>query len=74
MFERVRDVVVEALRCDKETVTLEAKLLEDLGIDSLDAVELNMALEETLGSAIPDEELVNMKTVGDIVRYLEARG
>ena len=46
--------------------------MEDLEADSLDAVELNMALEDALGFSIDDEELQNMKTVGDIVRYLEA--
>lgn len=72
MFEKVRDIVVDTLSCEQEAVTMEARLLEDLGADSLDAVELNMALEEALGIAIPDAELVNMKTLGDIVRYLEA--
>ena len=56
--------------CDQ--VTMEARLEEDLEADSLDAVELNMALEDELGTGIPDEELQNMKTVGDIVNYLEA--
>lgn len=72
MFEKVRDIVVDALRCEMENVTMEARISEDLGADSLDAVELNLALEESLGVAVPDEELVNMKTVGDIVNYLEA--
>ena len=72
MFEQVRDVIVDTLGCDADAVTMEASLVDDLEADSLDAVELNMALEETLGFAIDDEELKNMKTVGDIVRYLEA--
>ena len=71
MFEQVRDVIVDTLSCDLEAVTMDARLVEDLEADSLDAVELNMALEEALGFAIDDEELQNMKTVGDIVRYLE---
>ena len=69
MFEQVRDVIVDTLSCDLEAVTMDARLVEDLEADS---VELNMALEEALGFAIDDEELQNMKTVGDIVRYLEA--
>lgn len=73
MFEQVRDVVVDSLSCEPEAVTMEARLVEDLEADSLDAVELNMALEEKLGFSVADEELQNMKTVGDIVRYLEAR-
>lgn len=68
MFEQVRDVIVDTLGCDADAVTMEASLVDDLEADSLDAVELNMALEETLGFAIDDEELKNMKTVGDIVK------
>lgn len=72
MFEKVRDIIVDTLSCDADKVTMEASLADDLGADSLDAVELNMALEDSLGVAISDEELANMKTVGDIVNYLEA--
>ncbi len=72
MFEKVRDIIVDTLSCDAGKVTMEATLADDLGADSLDAVELNMALEDNLGVAISDEELTNMKTVGDIVNYLEA--
>lgn len=72
MFEKVRDIIVDTLSCHADKVTMEATLADDLGADSLDAVELNMALEDNLGVAISDEELTNMKTVGDIVNYLEA--
>ena len=72
MFEQVKNVIVDTLSCDAEAVTMEARLVEDLEADSLDAVELNMALDDALGFSIEDEELQNMKTVGDIVRYLEA--
>lgn len=72
MFEKVRDIIVDTLSCDADKVTMEASLADNLGADSLDAVELNMALEDNLGVAISDEELANMKTVGDIVNYLEA--
>ena len=71
MFEKVRDVIVESLGCDAVMVSMEASLADDLGADSIDAVELNIALEDTLGTAIPDEALADMKTVGDIVNYLE---
>ena len=73
MFEKVRDIIVDTLSCEMEDVTMEADLAEDLGADSLDAVELNIALEEQLGLSIADEDRPNMKTVGDIVRYLEAK-
>ncbi len=72
MFEKVRDIIVDTLSCEADAVTMEATLADDLGADSLDAVELNMALEDALGVSISDEELANMKTVGDIVNYLEA--
>ena len=73
MFEQVRDVIVDTLSCEMDEVTMEADLSEDLGADSLDAVELNIALEEQLGMSIADEDRPNLKTVGDIVRYLEAK-
>ena len=79
MFEKVRDIIVDTLSCELEDVTMEATLAEDLGADphngrsALDAVELNIALEEQLGLSIADEDRPNMKTVGDIVRYLEAK-
>ncbi len=71
MFEKVRDVIVETLGCEADIVTLEASLADDLGADSIDAVELNIALEDALNVSIPDEALAEMKTVGDIVSYLE---
>ena len=71
MFEKVRDVIVDTLDCEAEAVTMEASLADDLGLDSIDAVELNIALEDALGVTIEDEALKEMKTVGDIVSYLE---
>ena len=71
MFEKVRDIIVSNLSCDADTVTMEASLTEDLELDSLDAVDLNAALEDELGVAMPDEVLKEVKTVGDTVRYLE---
>lgn len=70
-FEKVRDVIVETLACEAEQVTMEARLSEDLGADSLASVELVMALEEATGVSIDDEELPNLKTVSDIVKYLQ---
>ncbi len=71
-FEKVRDIIVETLSCDKDEVTMDASLTDDLGADSLDAVELNMALEDAFGVSIPDEELAEMKKVSDIVAYLDS--
>lgn len=73
MFEKVREIIVDTLSCEMDEVTMEADLSEDLGAESLDAVELNIALEEQLGLSIADEDRPNLKTVGDIVRYLEAK-
>jgi len=70
-FEKVKEIIIDTLSCDEEKVTLEASLTEDLGADSLDAVELNMSLEEAFEISIPDEELANFKTVQDIVTYIE---
>ena len=72
MFEEVKEVIVEALGVDEDKVVLEASLSDDLGIDSLDAVELGMAIEDNLGVAIADEDLPNIKTVQDLVDYVES--
>ena len=71
-FEEMKKIVGDTLSCDEDKVTMEASLTEDLEADSLDAVELNMALEEACGVPIPDEELANLKTVGDIFNYINA--
>ena len=70
-FEKVRDIIVETLGCEAEQVTLEASLSDDLGADSLAAVELVMALEEATGITIDDADVANLKTAGDIVKYPE---
>ena len=69
-FEKVRDIIVETLGCDAEEVTPEASLSDDLGADSLAAVELVMALEEATGLSIAEEGAANLKTVSDILTYL----
>ena len=69
-FEKVRDVIVETLGCEAEQVTPEASLTDDLGADSLASVELVMALEEATGVTIEDGALAELKTVGDIINYL----
>lgn len=70
-FEKVKEIIVDTLSCDENAVVLQSRLSDDLGADSLDAVELNMALEDAFGVSIPDEELASMKTVADIVEYLD---
>ncbi len=71
VFEKVRDVIVDTISCDADDVTMEASLTDDLGADSLDAVELNMAFEDAFDISIPDEDMENMKTVADVVNYIE---
>lgn len=70
-FEKIRDIIVETLDCDPDMVTPDASLSDDLGADSLDSVELNMALEDELGISIPDEQLMNIKKVSDIMSFVE---
>ena len=65
-FEKMQEIIADTLSCDAEKVTMEASLFDDLGADSLDAVELNMALEDEFGVAVPDEKLGEMKTVADL--------
>ena len=71
MFEEVKSVIIDVLGVSEDEVTPEASLTDDLGADSLDAVELGMAIEENLGVAISDEDLPNIKTVQDLVDYVE---
>ncbi|MGI5853297.1 MAG: acyl carrier protein [Bacillota bacterium] len=73
MFEQVRDIVAEQLSVDKNQVTMESRFIEDLGADSLDMVELVMAFEEKLGIQIADEDAENIQTVGDAVKFIEAK-
>lgn len=71
VLDKVKEIIVDALGCDEDKVTLEANLKEDLEADSLDAVELIMSVEEEFDIEIPDEDAQNMKTVKDIVDYIE---
>jgi acyl carrier protein len=71
--ERVKDIIVEQLGVTAEQVSPEAKFIEDLGADSLDTVELVMALEEEFGQEIPDEEAEKLQTVGDVIKYIEEK-
>ncbi len=70
-FEKVRDIVVEQLSVDAGDVAMESTFIDDLGADSLDIVELIMAFEEEFGTEIPDEAAEKMKTVQDVVTYID---
>jgi acyl carrier protein len=69
--QRVKDIIVEQLGVKADQVTPEAKFIEDLGADSLDTVELIMALEEEFGVEVPDEQAEKLLTVGDVTKYIE---
>ena len=70
-FEKVRDIVVEQLGVEADEVAIESTFIEDLGADSLDIVELIMAFEEEFGIEIPDEAAEKIKTVQDVVTYID---
>ena len=71
--EKVRSIIAEQLGVKPEEVTPQASFIDDLGADSLDTVELVMALEEEFGIEIPDEEAEKLVTVGDAVKYIEEK-
>jgi len=73
VFERVKKVVVEQLGAEEKDVVATARFVDDLGADSLDLVELVMALEEEFGIEIPDEDAEKITTVGDAVKYIEEK-
>ncbi len=72
VFEKVKSIVADQLDVEEEKVTAEASITEDLGADSLDVVDLVMSIEEEFYIEIPDEAVENIKTVGDIVSYIES--
>lgn len=72
-FDKIKEIIVDTLCCDEDAVTPEATLFDDLGADSLDAVELNMALEDAFEIKIPDEDIAGLKTVADVVAYVESK-
>ena len=69
--QRVKAIITEQLGVNPDQVTPDAKFIEDLGADSLDTVELVMALEEEFGQEIPDEEAEKLQGVGDVIKYIE---
>ena len=73
IFEKVRAVLVDQLDVDEDAVTMDSAITDDLGADSLDVVDMVMSLEEEFDMEIPDEDIENMKTVGDIVRFIESK-
>ena len=72
-FEKIKEIIVDQLGVDESDVNMDSSFTDDLGADSLDLVELIMALEEEFDMEIPDEDAENIKTVADAVNYAKAK-
>ncbi|MDD2446845.1 MAG: acyl carrier protein [Tissierellia bacterium] len=73
MFDKVKKIIADELDADVEEIKMETSLMKDLEADSLDAVEIMMALEDEFEITIPDEDAENFKNIGDIVKFVEAK-
>ena len=73
IFEQVKKILCDQLDLEEQQVNEDSEVIDDLGADSLDIVDLVMTLEEEFDTEIPDEDIENLKTVGDIVKYIEER-
>lgn len=71
IFEKVKSIIVDQLDVDEDKVTMNANIQDDLGADSLDIVDLVMSFEDEFDLEIPDDQVENIKTVGDVVKYIE---
>ena len=71
VFEKLRKIFCDQLELDEDKITLETNLLDDLGADSLDVVDLVMSIEDEFEMEVPDEEIEKMKTVADVVKFIE---
>ena len=70
MFDKLKEIIADKLSVNEDEITMESTFIDDLGADSLDIVELIIALEEELEMEIPDEDAEGFKTVGDVVEYI----
>ena len=70
-FDKLKDIIADQLSVDEEKITMEASITEDLGADSLDVVDLISVIEDEFDLEIPEESVDSIKTVGDIVNYIE---
>ena len=71
-FDKIKAILAEQLDADIDEMTMDTKIKKDLGADSLDVVELLMSIEDEFSVEIPDEEIENIKTIGELVEYIEA--
>ena len=70
VFEKIKEILANQLGADEESMTMDTNIATDLGADSLDVVELIMTFEDEFGISLPDEDIAAMKTVGDVVTYI----
>ena len=73
VFEKIKSILAEQLGADEEDMTMDTDIAKDLGADSLDVVELLMSIEDEFEVEIPDEEIENIKTIGELTEYIQAR-
>lgn len=73
VFEKIRTILADQLDEKEENITMETDIAADLGADSLDVVEMIMSIEDEFEVEIPDEEIENIKTVGDVVNYIQSK-
>ena len=73
VFEKLREILADELELSEDEITMESDLVEDLGADSVAVVDLIMSIEDEFGVEVPDEDVEKVKTIGDAVRYIEAK-
>ena len=71
VFERIREIICDQLDLEEDKVTMDSDIMEDFEADSLDVVDLVMSIEDEFGLEVPDDQIENFRTVGDVVRYIE---
>lgn len=71
IFDKIKDIIIDQLQVEESDVDMDTNLMKDLSADSLDAVEIIMAIEEEFGIEIPDDDAENFQTVADLVKYVE---
>ncbi len=70
VFERIREIICDQLDLEEDKVTMDSDIMEDFEADSLDVVDLVMSIEDEFGLEVPDDQIENFRTVGDVVRYI----
>ena len=73
VFEKIREILMEQFDVEESAITMDTNLIDDLRADSLDLVDLTMTLEDEFGAEVPEDEIENIKTVGDLVSFIEKK-